>query len=305
MLETRNGHVGTAPLPRLTRLGDLLGDLELAAIEAREAYESGRPRNPVTGIPSLDRELGGCLSNGLHVLHGPTGSGKSALAQQIAGDCRFPAVLVTAEMQPVELLRRHTARKTDTPLSRLKDGSLPPSEVMELARRAVEESPYLALVDATYAFADANWIRNALESTRRDSPRALLVIDSLHSWAMRMPGVEDTSEYDRLDRALDVLVRLAAEVSCPILIVAERNRASRVSGGVAAGAGTRHIEFWSESVLGLSYEKDADTPPAPGPAGEVPMVLSIDKNRSGGSGKRIKLTFNGSRMRFGELGKPA
>jgi hypothetical protein len=33
------------------------------------------------------------------------------------------------------------------------------------------------------------------------------------------------------------------------------------------------------------------------------MLLIIEKNRNGGSGKKIPLIFNGSRMRFGEVAR--
>jgi hypothetical protein len=130
-----------------------------------------------------------------------------------------------------------------------------------------------------------------------------VVVDSAHSWARGAPDSELVSEYERLDIALDRLVKLAALLSCPIVTVAERNRASRTSGGIAASAGSRHFEYWAESVLSLCYEKDSDSPPSPTPAGEVPMLLIIEKNRNGGSGKKIPLIFNGSRMRFGEVAR--
>ncbi len=75
------------PAPQLARLADLLGDWEVFAAEAHEAYRTGAKRGPTTGLPSLDRELGGALAAGTHVLHAGPGAGKTALALQVAASC--------------------------------------------------------------------------------------------------------------------------------------------------------------------------------------------------------------------------
>src|SRR3954451_12864646 len=81
--------------PRLLRLADLLGELESDATAAHDAYVSGRPRGPITTFKTLDRELGGALAPGIHVLHASPGVGKSALAFQIAATCEYPALFIT------------------------------------------------------------------------------------------------------------------------------------------------------------------------------------------------------------------
>src|SRR5918996_1264990 len=90
-------------------------------------------RAPVTRIPQLDDVLGGALQPGVHVVHASPGAGKTALALQIAATCGFPALFVTCEMAPLELLRRITARVTETLLGRLKSGEYDPTRVVKLA----------------------------------------------------------------------------------------------------------------------------------------------------------------------------
>src|SRR5712691_216295 len=55
--------------PRLLRLGALLTEWQADAEAAHLAYTTGTPRGPITSLPSLDRELGGALAPGVHVLH--------------------------------------------------------------------------------------------------------------------------------------------------------------------------------------------------------------------------------------------
>ena len=281
-------------VPRLVRLGDLLDDLATDALAAHEAFRTGTLRGPVTGLDSLDRELGGAIPAGPHILHGGPGAGKTALGLQVAAGCGAPALYVTCEMAPLELLRRHIARVTGTPLGRLKSGELAPSAVIELARTAADAAPGLVIADATRAFAPANWLLAVAESIRGDSPALLAVIDSLHSWADGMPG--DADEYARLGAALGALRGLASALDSPILVIAERNRASMKVGGLSAGAGHRRIEYGAESVWELDRKDEVAGSP-----GEVPVTLRLAKNRNGAPGREIALQFHGARQRFREV----
>src|SRR5262249_16936954 len=144
----------------------LLGEWEADAQAAFDARVNGIPRGPVTGLRSLDDALGGVLQPGLHIVHGGPGVGKTALGLQIAGTCGFPALYVTAEMRPLELLRRITARVTGTFLGRLKSGELAPADSLAKAREACAAVPRLALADATDAFAAPDWIKDAAHAVR-------------------------------------------------------------------------------------------------------------------------------------------
>jgi replicative DNA helicase len=284
------------PTPRLSRLGDLLGDLEHAAALAHDAHTTGRPRGPVTTFGMLDRELGGALEPGLHVAHGQPGAGKTAFALQIAATCGFPALYLTCEMSPVELLRRLTARVTGTFLGKLRSGELAPATIVSYARQAVALSPSLYIADATMAFADPMWIRQAALAARgEDDAPLLIVVDSVHSWIEGAP--DNLAEYEALNAGLAALRALAGALNCPVLAVAERNRASMKGGGLNAGAGTRKIEYGSSSVLDLS--RDLDKPADA--AGEVDVTLTLAKNRNGAAGKKIALKFHGALQRFREV----
>jgi replicative DNA helicase len=284
------------PTPRLARLGDLLGEWEADAVAAHRARLTGTPRGPVTGLAGLDLELGGALEPGLHVAHGGPGVGKTAFALQAAAACGCPALYVTCEMRPLELLRRITARVTGTYLGRLKSGELDPAASLRLASRAVAAAPSLTIADATQAFAPAAWVGQAAGVVKGEHEHLLVVVDSVHSWAEASPG--DLNEYDRLNFAIAALRTLAGALGCPVLAIAERNRASMTTGGMNAAAGSRRFEYSGSSVWDLACEKDA----RPDAAGEVPVTLTLVKNRSGSPGRRIHLRFHGALQRFAEVG---
>jgi replicative DNA helicase len=279
------------PQPRLTRLGDLLGEWEADALAAHAARVEGRPRGPVTGLRPLDQELGGALPVGVTAVHGGPGVGKTAFGLQASASCGCPALFVTCEMAPLELLRRHTARVTGTYLGRLKSGELAPADSLTLARQAVAAAPLLTLADATQAPADADWLRDAARAARGDAEHLLLVLDSLHSWADALGG--EAPEYERLNAALAILRQLAGALNCAVLVTVERNRAT-MKGGLHAGAGTRKIEYGAEVVIDLTADENA----APAAPGTVALLATLDKNRHGSPGRKLPLRFTGALQRF-------
>ena len=147
----------TAPeTARLMPRADVLSAFRYDAAAAADARASGVPRGPLTGFTLLDRELGGALAPGVHVLHGTPGAGKTAFALQIAAQCQCPALFVTCEMAPAELLRRHTARISGTFLrASSKSGEMSAADAEQSARDALEAAPLLNFVDATQAPAPA------------------------------------------------------------------------------------------------------------------------------------------------------
>jgi replicative DNA helicase len=306
----RGGSASAERRPRLLPLGSLLGEWEVDAQAAFDARVKGIPRGPVTGLRALDDALGGVMQPGLHVVHGGPGAGKTAFCLQVAGTCGFPALYVTAEMRPLELLRRITARVTNTFLGRLKSGELAPADSLAKAREAVVALPRLALADACDAFASPEWLRAAARAVRGDERHVLVVVDSVHSWAEAAP-VPELTEYDRLNAAIAELRVLAGQLGCPVLAVAERNRASMAAGGLSASAGSRKFEYTGESVFDLSAgdkERERDAPAgalwAAGGAtapNEAPVTLTIQKNRNGAAGKRLRLSFHGALQRFTDL----
>jgi replicative DNA helicase len=283
-----------ADKPQLLRLDQLLDALEADAGAAHAARASGHPRGPVTGLGSVDRELGGFLQPGLHVLHSNTGVGKTAFAWQMATTARHPCLYVSCEMAPLELLRRLIARATDTHLGKLKSGELDAAESRRLAERAIATAAGgCYLVDATTAHAPGDYLLEVATIAKDQGGHLLIVVDSVHSWIESSPDM--LSEYDALNAGLVALRQLAHALACPVLTLAERSRAAMKDGGVNAAAGSRRFEYGAESVISLDRKGAIDST-----NGAVPIELVLDKNRHGASGRKIKLHFLGAVQRFEE-----
>ncbi len=294
MSDSINNTPITEPEAKLFRLRDVLGDFRADADAAHRARISGTPRGPLTGLKKVDQELGGAFAPGVHVVHGNAGTGKTAFALQSAALCNCPSLFVTCEMSPVELLRRHTARVTGQYLGRFKSGEMTGAEAERLAVQAIEAAPLMALIDATQAPANLQFICDAAGIVKGEDQHLLIIVDSLHSWVEGQgTGVQ---EYEALNEGIAALRRLAHTLKCPVFVVSERNRDGMKSGGINAGAGSRKIEYGAETVIDLDRKADAREDGK----GEIEVTLRLVKNRHGAAGKQIALKFHGALQRFTE-----
>lgn len=264
----------TIQTARQIRIIDLKNELLAESNLSNESYESGMPGGAVSGLPSLDLELNGAFSPGLHFIHGGPGVGKTAFCLQTAANCRCPSLYVTCEMGAVELLRRCIARVTSTRLTELKNGKVPPFKVMELFEKSVPYIKNLVIGDSTCCFASPELIHDWAVAARGDHKHILIVIDSLHSWAW---GIREAPNgYETLNLAIDYLRVISQTLNCPILIIAERNRFSMNKSDVSSGKGTSKIEYSADTIIGLDRVKPDARKDA---RGEFDLILKISKNR--------------------------
>jgi replicative DNA helicase len=262
---------------------------------ARRAMQSNRPRGPVSNLKALDVTLGGYFAPGLHILQAGPGAGKTAMALQITSDCSFPGLFVTVEMPLFELFRRLIARQTGTFLGRLKSGELSANEMTMLAQRTAERLSLVAIMDATRGYAQPRLILESAAGMREKMgvEGVLVVVDSLQTWS-RSSGMEG-SEYDLISAHAQMAEKLAARLSAPVITISHRNRAANKSGGgLHSGKGSGDIEYLAETVI----ELDRDLKVRDDAAGEVPVSLTIWKNRHGMAGTSFATRFCGRLQTF-------
>jgi replicative DNA helicase len=305
LADVQNGtatHALAEEPPELFTLEQLVDPLAKAAQRGRDAAEKGEPRGFITGFPSLDSALGGCLEPGVHELHSNTGTGKTAFAWQIATQSRNPCLYVSCEIRPVVMMRRLVARITDTPVRKLvggskRDGGLDGSQVRKLAEDAITRVPNaskLAIVDAKRQYASPEYLHARVQALKGADPYFLLVIDSVHAWIRSTP-VNAVSEYELITAGLTRLEQLAAELDIPVLLINERSRNGMEKGTVNASAGSRQFEYMAETVLSLEPPKPGDRPRS------TKIDLKIQKNRNGGTPPPLKFEFLPDVMRFEEV----
>jgi replicative DNA helicase len=291
-----------AAVPTTIRPADLVGALVADVAAAQKAKASGIPRGPVMGLSKLDAVIGNYLAPGVHVVQGAPGAGKTALTQQVSARCFYPCLYVSAEMGLLELFRRHVARETGTYLGKLKSGEIGEREAQRLALATVERLEHLRLMDATAAYAPFDLLMQhgeLLGEGSRDG-HVLIIIDSLHAWAKsrRRSGgdVAGLDEYSLVNYALEDASLLASRLSCPVLLVAHRNRQGNKGGDpLTASKGSGDIEYTVETVVDLTPKKsdeDAD--------GTREVTAFFAKNRNGAVGASVSLRFNGGLQEFTE-----
>lgn len=273
---------------------NVLDELFAEAQAAHDAHSTGTARGPlIPWSPRLSREVCGHLSPGLHVVHAPPGAGKTAFASQLAAECGCPALFVSAEMGVLEVLRRQIARHTSTFLSKLRTGALSGGEVRVLAQRTAAALPDFAIVDATRGPVLPAQLQEFARSAHGDRPHLLIVVDSLHTWSRGAVGGDN--EYDKLNAGLTLLDQLGRSENCAVLAVAHRNRENMDSEGQNSGKGTSLIEYLSETVFALRRDPKSRPDPV---TGEVPILVTLAKNRVGPAGISVELQFRGATMTF-------
>jgi replicative DNA helicase len=289
--------------PPLIHLSDLVTEFVSDTNAAAAAKESGRPRGIITGLSKLDDFFGGYLAPGIHVVQAAPGAGKTAFSLQMASDCAYSALFVSAEMGLLELFRRLIARQTKTFLGRLKSGEINGNQAAALAVQTAQSLEHLKIMDATKQYASPTHIieKAQIFCDAMQSDHILIIIDSLHVWARAAkqaePDLDQADEYALINRAISSVNRIAAELKCPVVTIAHRNReGNKGSGGLHAAKGSGSIEYEAESVLDLNKESESENA-----SSEIEIRAKLQKNRNGVAGASVKLAFNGALQSFREL----
>ncbi len=243
--------------------------------------------------PALRREFPGLRSGGLTVLAARPGTGKSALAVQLAvatAQAGKGVLFCSLEMPAEEIVLRMVAHVSGIPLNAIVD-ALPEHEVRALQTLdiRIDDRAGIGMADVRAA---ALKFKSELQS--RNIELGLVVIDHMHIMK-HGPGRNPVSELNDTTIAMKAL---AKELALPVLALAQLNRNSE----------SRPSECPQLSDLRASggIEQDADVvmflhKPA---AEEEPTTvqLTIAKNRQGRAPARVFLEFSGATSFFREHG---
>ncbi len=201
-------------------VADELERLERAAKERREVP------GLATGLPELDRLIGGLQDGRLYVLAARPAMGKSLLALQLAGHAamreRQRVLFASLEMSESETAQRHLAAESGLDPERLHLGRVKPEDWPALLKSASHAAgiPFHLLDDGDLSLIKLR--AHARQIAVRHDELRLIVVDYLQLMRAEQPSgsrVEDVSEFSR------GLKRLAREMKCPVVAVAQLSRA--------------------------------------------------------------------------------
>ncbi len=274
-----------------------LDRLELAAKDDREIP------GLVTGLRGLDRLLGGLQDGRLYVIAARPSMGKSLLALQFARHAALQehqrVLFASLEMSDSETAQRYLAAESGVSPDRLHLGQIEDRDWPALLKAAAKTAgaPFHLLDDGDLSLMTLR--AQARQVAVRHGDLRLIVVDYLQLLRADQPTgnrVEDVSAFSR------GLKRLARELRCPVIAVAQLNRSVesrpdkrpqladlRESGQIEADA----------DVVCMLYRDDYYDPDSERP-GE--MDILIRKNRQGRLGSIV--VEQDSHLRYTEP-KPA
>ncbi len=293
-------------------IGGNMAFLEEELLKIAEARLRRGGNTYPTGLSEFDEAVGGGFYDGLHVLGGVTGGGKTALALAIAqhnAEQGRPILYVTYEQSRYELWGRVISAKVGVGLRQLRTGGTVESPVatqlrenpayQELTRRV---GPYLSVAEGNGVDGGAWGVdRIAAQVKRLKSAYGvspLVILDYLQ----RMPAGEVKDRRHQIDEVVMALqVRLGRELNTPILLISSVGRGNygelltaplearlsvfKESGGVEYTAYTASLLY----PLGANDAQSLNLEPAPAPGSSRAalrglwkyLVLDLVKNREG------------------------
>ncbi len=281
---------------RLQWASELLPQVLAEAAERRRHWEqTGTPVQGLpTGIARLDDLVNG-LNEGLYLLGGPPGIGKTTLAWQIAAHVTHeaPVLFVTFEHSATNLTLKALCAKAGLNPQEVQRGR---ADLDTLRQAAIAWQPVaqrLALLEGNSRLTVAQVRAQALQAMHRhDATRCLVLVDYLQLWAKVAENLQGAFQVrERVEMLGGALRELAMRLRSPVVALSSQNRSA---GNYGQGKGSTaldslkesgDLEYTADIVLFLTEAKERKAMP---PARAVD--LTVAKHRHGDTGK-IALIF--------------
>lgn len=266
-----------------------------------ELHKSGAGlRGIKTGFTDLDTMLSGMQASNLLILAARPGTGKTAMAMNIAQYVgvveKKPIGIFSLEMSQEELVDRLLVGQADVDAWRLKTGRLSEEDFTKLSEAMGQLADAPIFIDDTPGITISE-MRTKARRLQLEHNISLIVVDYLQ---LVNPGKKLESRVQEVSVVSQALKNLARELKIPILALSQLSRAVEHRGDakpqLADLRESGAIEQDADVVMFL-YKADMEA---------VGSTLSIKlltaKHRNGPTGE-IDLLFRGDRIKFYNLDK--
>lgn len=279
-------------LSRRTVAARRLVDVADAVLTDLSARQHGEGALIPTGFPTLDKHVYGWETSQLILLAARTARGKTALAQhfaEAAARAGHPVAVLSLEMEPEELARRHLARTGAVDLGVLRRATAGDADWRRLAdAHAALDIPiwFLPLTQPSI-----EQVQLAVQRLQADPTWGcdLLVVDYLQLMPSR--GQTREQEVAQVSRGLKALAR---QCRIPVIALSQFSRAAE----------DRHAPELRDLRESGALEQDANVVLAlhrPDPTIPQRMELHVLKQRDGEADTILPLRWQGSLQRFAEI----
>lgn len=286
-------------------------DVLLNTYEALERRQKGEEKSMPSGLPVLDRVIGGFHRGELTIIGARPAVGKSALGMHIALSTAaqgYRVGVISREMTDVQYGTRILGSRADIEPGKLRTGQLDPCDWTQLS----EAMEHYSSMNVSFMFTARNVEDLRMEVQKKVDSEGLdmLVIDYLQLLQTRKKFEKD---YLRVGYISKAIKDMTTDFNIPIIALAQVGRSSAgTMPNLSELRGSGDIEQDADNVIFMHRpDNPSDESILPGDADMLKtleekdlqyIVLEIAKQRQGQTG-RTAVVFDPAHMRYTSIAR--
>lgn len=175
-----------------------------------------------SGFAEFDAAFGGLQRDGLIIVAGRPSMGKSSFAASLARDAgrRGSVLMISMEMTGRQLAHRFFASEAEVDLQRMAQGKLSTEDWRRLAQVTSSLSESGIHINDKPSRSVTDVVAEGTRFKRKHPDMQLLVVDYLG--LLDLPDAQ--TKADAIGNATRAMKRLAGEIGCPVVLLAQLNR---------------------------------------------------------------------------------